>query len=58
VALVYTGLEDNDHAFEWLEKAMQAREWQMPTLKASPIFDGLRSDPRFPTLLDRIGLPD
>jgi hypothetical protein len=57
VALVYTGLEDNDRAFEWLAKAVDARAWEMPTLKASPVFDRLRSDPRFPALLDRVGLP-
>jgi adenylate cyclase len=57
VALVYTGLEDNDHAFEWLAKAVEKRAWEMPALKASPLFDRLRSDPRFPVLLDRIGLP-
>ncbi len=56
VALVYTGLEDNDHAFEWLGKAIDARAWEMPMLKASPIFDRLRSDPRFPALLARVGL--
>ena len=57
VALVYVGLEDNDRAFEWLEKALEARSWQMPMLKADAIFDPLRSDPRFPALLDRLGLP-
>jgi TolB-like protein/Flp pilus assembly protein TadD len=57
VALVYTGLEDNDRAFEWLGKAIDARAWEIPTLKTSPVFDRLRSDPRFPALLDRVGLP-
>lgn len=41
VALVCAGLEDNDRAFEWLEKAVQARSWELPTLKASPVFDRL-----------------
>jgi TolB-like protein/Tfp pilus assembly protein PilF len=57
VALVYTGLEDNDRAFDWLAKAVESRAWEMPTLKASPVFDRLRSDPRYPALLDRVGLP-
>jgi hypothetical protein len=50
-------VEDNDHAFEWLAKAVERRAWEMPALKASPVFDRLRSDPRFPALLDRVGLP-
>ena len=57
VAVVYVGLEDKDRAFEWLEKAVDARDWALPMLKADPFFDLLRSDPRFPSLLDRLGLP-
>ena len=57
VALVYVGLEDNVRAFQWLEKALEARDWQMPMLKADVIFDPLRADSRFPRLLARIGLP-
>lgn len=58
VALVYVGLDDRDRAFEWLEKAITARSWQSPMLKASPVFDNIRPDARFPALLNRIGLPD
>ena len=58
VALVYVGLDDIDRAFEWLDKAIDARNWESPMIKANPIFDRVRSDPRFPALLRRIGLPD
>ena len=57
VALVYVGLEDSDRAFEWLEKALEARSWELPMLKGDAIFDALRADSRFPALLDRLGLP-
>ena len=57
MALVYVGLDDRDRAFEWLEKALEARSWELPVLKMNPVFDPLRSDPRFPVLLDRLGLP-
>jgi serine/threonine protein kinase/tetratricopeptide (TPR) repeat protein len=57
VALVYVGLGDKDRAFEWLEKAVEARDWQLPLLKAEPVFEILRSDPRFPPLLARLNLP-
>ena len=58
MALVYVGLDDADRAFEWLEKAVDARSWEAPMMKANPVFDKLRTDPRFPALLRRIGLPD
>ncbi len=53
MALVYVGLEDNDRAFEWLEKALETRSWELPMLKGDAIFDPLRADPRFPGLLAR-----
>jgi TolB-like protein/Tfp pilus assembly protein PilF len=57
VALVYVGLGENDRAFEWLDKAVEAREWQLPLLKSEPAFEQVRSDPRFPALLARLNLP-
>jgi serine/threonine protein kinase/Tfp pilus assembly protein PilF len=56
VALVYAGLGDNDHAFEWLEKAYDSRDDVLAWLKADPSWDSLRSDRRFADLLRRIGL--
>jgi len=57
LAVVAVGLDDKDRAFTWLEKAVEARDWALPMLKADPFFDSLRSDPRFPVILDRLGLP-
>ena len=57
LAVVAVGLDDKDGAYGWLEKAVEARDWALPMLKADPIFDSLRSDPRFPVILDRLGLP-
>lgn len=58
MAVIYVGLEDWQRAFEWLDKAVEMRAWEMPLLKASPMFDRLRSDPRYPALLARVGLPE
>jgi TolB-like protein/Tfp pilus assembly protein PilF len=55
-ALIYIGLGDNDRAFEWLERAFEARSWQLGFLKVEPFFDPIRSDPRYTDLLRRIGL--
>jgi TolB-like protein/DNA-binding winged helix-turn-helix (wHTH) protein len=55
IALVYVGLGDKDQAMVWLDKAYQARF--NPSILMRPVFDPLRSDPRFQDLLRRIGLP-
>ncbi|HEV2247028.1 MAG TPA: tetratricopeptide repeat protein, partial [Terriglobia bacterium] len=58
IALVYAGLNDKDHAFQWLEKAYQVRSWYLAALNVDPKFDRLRSDPRFRDLLNRIHFPN
>jgi len=56
VAIVYAGLNDRDHAFEWMDKAFEQRAEGVVYLKAQPYFDSLRSDPRRAAFLQRIGL--
>jgi TolB-like protein/DNA-binding winged helix-turn-helix (wHTH) protein/Tfp pilus assembly protein PilF len=58
IALAYVGLGDNDNAFRWLDKTLEERAGPFNELNADPMFDPLRADPRFPTLLRRMGLPD
>ena len=43
-------------AFEWLEKAAEARDPLLCYLKVGPIYDPIRNDPRYACLLHRIGL--
>jgi TolB-like protein/DNA-binding winged helix-turn-helix (wHTH) protein len=57
VAVVHIALGETDRAFEWLEKAIEARDWQMALLNVEPAFDLLRSDQRFAALVERVGLP-
>jgi TolB-like protein/Flp pilus assembly protein TadD len=56
IALVYTGLGENEEAFKWLEEAYKARDVGFVYLKIDPCLDPLRSDPRFEDLLQRVGL--
>lgn len=56
MALPYAGLGDKDQALDWLEKACMDRPWQLTYLIVEPRLDPLRSDPRFKTLLHRLGL--
>lgn len=53
-ASFYVQIGDNSKAFALLEKA--SSEKQLRNVN-SPIFDGIRADPRFQDLLRRIGLP-
>jgi tetratricopeptide (TPR) repeat protein len=57
VAIVHIGLGENDEAFGWLEKAYRERSADCIALKVEPMYDPLRSDPRFQDLMRRIGLP-
>ncbi len=57
VAIVHVGLGDLDQAFALLEKAYAERASRLIYINVDPIFDTLRSDPRFKDLLSRLGLP-
>ncbi|MCH7987103.1 MAG: protein kinase [Acidobacteria bacterium] len=57
IAIVYVWLGDKDQAFAWLEKAYQERSSLVGHVNADPIFDPLRSDPRFQSLLRRLNFP-
>jgi TolB-like protein/DNA-binding winged helix-turn-helix (wHTH) protein len=52
---VYLGLGDKNKAFEWLEKSYEERSNSMVWMRGT-MFDPIRSDPRFESLLRRIGL--
>src|SRR5215510_3917572 len=56
IAAVYGALGKRDEAFKQLEKAYAERSWAMGMLKVNPVFDSLRSDPRFSELLQRVNL--
>ena len=57
IAIIHAGLGEKDQAFEWLEKAYEARELGMIFLKVDPTLDPLRSDARFQDLLRRMNFP-
>lgn len=55
-ALVYTGLNEKDDAFRWMEKAYGERCEYLVYLGSEPLADPLRGDRRFAAFLQRIGL--
>jgi len=55
IAFVHLGLGDREQALEGLERAAAEREGWIGYLNADPIYDPLRSDPRFQSLVRRAG---
>jgi DNA-binding winged helix-turn-helix (wHTH) protein/TolB-like protein len=56
LAQVYAFLGEKDQAFAYLQKACEDRSVPLPALRFGPHFDYLRTDPRYATLMQRIGL--
>ncbi len=56
IAIVYHALGDEDQALSWLEDATRRHDVRLILLKVDRKWDGLRSDPRFGSIIRRIGL--
>lgn len=54
--LAYGGLNDNEKWLAWLQKAALRHTYVPTGFKVDPLYDPLRSDPRFHELLRRAGL--
>jgi len=57
IGTLYTRAGNKKKAIDWLEKAFQAHDNNMPYIGVDPIFDVLRDDERFRTLLQKMNLP-
>ena len=56
LVMVYSALGDADRAFEWLDCAYEERRGWLAYLNVEPMLDGLRGDPRFRRLVERMRL--
>lgn len=56
IVIVCFALGKNDQGFEWLDEAYENGDWWLSWLKISPLYDSVRSDPRFKALLKKVGL--
>jgi tetratricopeptide (TPR) repeat protein len=54
-ALVHIGLGDVDAAFDALRSGIDVRASQLAWIASEPMYDSLRTDPRYPNLLRRMG---
>jgi serine/threonine protein kinase/TolB-like protein len=57
VAALYLWAGEKDQALEWLEKAFEVRDPNLPFVNLMLVFESLRNDPRFQALLRRMNLP-
>ena len=58
IAMTHIGLNNIDLAFEWLNRAHQERCGALVWLPLEPVYDSLRTDPRFQALLRRMNFPE
>jgi serine/threonine protein kinase/Tfp pilus assembly protein PilF len=56
-AVFFAMAQEHDQALEWLERAYEIRDPNMPYVTL-PVFDPMRLDPRFQDLLRRLNLPE
>jgi Tfp pilus assembly protein PilF len=54
LAKLYAGLGDKTRALDWLERAYQDRIWSMTLLPLEPMYDNLRGEPRFQSLVRKM----
>jgi tetratricopeptide (TPR) repeat protein len=57
IAQMYATLGDQDQAFQWLNTAREEKDLWLVLLRTDPVFDPLRSDPRYADLVKKIGYP-
>jgi serine/threonine protein kinase/tetratricopeptide (TPR) repeat protein len=56
IALVHLGLSDRESLFQCLHRAFEERDGSLILITAAVEFDPVRDDPRFKSLLQRMGL--
>lgn len=58
IAAIYGAMGEKDKAFGELEKAFEARDWDMHRLNIEVYMRPLRGDPRFDSFVKRLNLPE
>ena len=56
IAKLYVRLEKKNEAFQWLQKAVEDRSESLVYLNVDPVYDSIRSDPRFKEIMLQVGL--
>ena len=58
IAVAYSGLDDTDKTFDWLNRAYEEHAGYLAFFGGDPRFKQLRPDPRFQDLLRRMRFPN
>ncbi len=58
IAEAYAWRGQKDKAFEWLDRAIALNDGGLSFLKSDPLMASLVTDPRYATLLKKMGLPE
>jgi len=56
-AFYYALLGEKENALDQLERGLDSRNFYLAWVKAEPVFDVLRGEPRFKAILQKMGLP-
>ena len=57
IAEIYAVRGETDKAFEWLQISLDNHDTGLLSLLIDPLIRGLRGDPRYKSMLEKIGLP-
>ena len=57
IAIGYAAIGDQEAAFDWLDKAVEERA-NMQAIRVDPALASLHANPRFKTIVKRVGVPD
>jgi tetratricopeptide (TPR) repeat protein len=57
IATYYARLGQKEEALTWLERGYEQRDFRITLMSVAWELDGLRSEPRFVALVQKIGLP-
>lgn len=58
VAGAYAYRRDVDRAIEWLDRAYNEKDVDLAFIKVEPIFDRIKTDPRYEAFLRKMNLPE
>ena len=57
IATIFAALGDADSTFQWLDRALEDQSQMLGWIRWNPVFDSVRSDPRYAAFMQRLNLP-